>query len=129
MGASQQSGVLDLSFKAAADYSTKQYYAMYVSAANTVTIAGANAKVVGVLQNTPDAANETAVVRVCGTTKVVAGEAIAAGKYVTSTSAGKAEVADAAGEHCFGVALEAATADGDIIEILLSQFETYGSDA
>lgn len=129
MAGSQGHDVLSLSFKAAADLSTKQYYAMYISAANTVNTAGANAKVIGVLQNKPDAANETALVRVLGTTKVVAGEAIDRGKYVTATSAGLAEVADAASEHVFGYTLEASTASGDVIEILLTCFETYATDA
>ena len=125
---SQQAGVLDLTFKAGADLSDKQYYIVYVSAADTVNVCGANGKAIGVLQNKPKS-GEAAVVRVGGTTKVIMNEAAAVGKYITSTSAGKGEIADAAGEHVIGILLEAATAQDDIVEMLITTFTAHASDA
>lgn len=121
--------VLDITFKAAADLSDYQYHFVYLSAANTVNVAGSNAKTIGILQNKPDAAGESAVVRVVGTSQMVAGEVISRGKYITSKSDGHGEIADAAGEHVGAYTLEASTAAGDIIEVLVTCFEAYDSDA
>ena len=92
------------------------------------TVITINTELIGVLQNKPDAANEAARVRMLGTTKIVAGEAISRGQLVTATSAGKAEVVDAASEWYFGFALEAAAADGDIIEIMLNYGRAHAAE-
>lgn len=107
------------SFKAAADLSAKQYYFVEVTAAQTVNACGATTDLaIGVLQNDPDEAGKPATVAIGGTTKVVAGAAITAGAKVAPTAAGKAQTA-ATGQFPRGVALDAADADGDVIEILL----------
>lgn len=129
MAQAQSNSGIDISYKAAADLSSYQYHFVYISAANTVNVAGANAKTCGILQNKPDAANKAALVRIMGTSKLIAGEAIAAGKYITSKSDGHGEVADAANEHVGAYALEAAAAAGDEIEVLLTCFEATASDA
>ena len=54
-----------------------------------------------------------------GTTKVVAGAAITRGAYVAADSAGKAVTNTTDKENAIGIALAAAAADGDIIEIML----------
>jgi len=120
---------LETTFKAAADLSSYQYHFVYLSAANTVNVAGANAKTCGILMNKPDAANESARVAVSGIGKLVAGEAISRGQYITAKSDGHGEVADAAGEHVGAIALEAATTAGDIITVQIVCFEAYNSDA
>ncbi len=108
-----------ISKKAAGDLSTKQYLFMKVSAAQTVdTCAATTDKAIGVLQDKPAAAGRNAAVAVHGTTKVVAGAAIAAGAYVAPMASGKAQTAVST-QFPRGLALEAAAADGDIIEILL----------
>lgn len=104
---------------AAADLSTKQYFFMEISAAQTVNTTNAiTDNALGVLQNKPAAASRDAVVCYMGTTKVVAGAAISAGALVAPTAAGKAQTAVST-QKPRGIALEAATADNDIIEILL----------
>jgi hypothetical protein len=114
-----QESTLNITKKAAGDLSAKQYLFMKLSAAQTVdTCSAVTDKSVGVLQNDPSAAGQVAVVAVAGTTKVIAGAAIAAGALVGPTAAGKAQTAVAT-QYARGVALEAAGADGDIIEILL----------
>lgn len=120
---SQQAGVLDITFKAAADLSAKQYYIMYMSAADTVNVCGANGKAIGVLQNEPEAAGQAAVVRVAGTTKVICSDTgVAVGDFLTSDANGKAEELDADKEFCIGMALEACSTADDIIEMLISHY-------
>jgi len=110
---------ISISKKAAGDLSAKQYLFMKMSADNTVdTCAAVTDVAVGVLQNDPSAAGKPATVAVLGTTKVVAGAAIAVGARVAPTAAGKAQTSVAT-QYARGIALEAAAADGDIIEILL----------
>ena len=76
--------------------------------------------VIGVLQNEP-AENEAAVVRVLGTTKVIAGTSISEGALVGWMTGSKADTADADKDFVLGYALEAAAADGDIIEVLIDK--------
>lgn len=120
--------VKDLTFIAAADLSAKQYYAVYLSAANSVDVSGANGKVIGILQNKPTAGQE-AVVRSIGVSKHIVNEEMAVGKFITAVNGGKGEIVDAAGEFCYGIALEAATAQNDIIAIQLTHFTAHASDA
>lgn len=116
---------LSISKKAAGDLSAKQYLFMKMSADNTVdTCAAITDIAVGVLQNDPSAAGKPATVAVMGTTKVVAGAAIAVGAAVAPTAAGKAQTAVGT-QYPRGIALEAAAADGDVIEILLAPMSVF----
>ena len=63
--------VLDVTFKAAADLSSYKYHFVYISAANTVNLCGANGKAIGILQNAPDAANKSARVRIAGVSELI----------------------------------------------------------
>ena len=85
---SQALGVLDKTFKAGEDLDTKRYYAVYLSADQTVKVCDGSHTAIGILQNNPKSGEE-AVVRLVGTTKAVAGDAISAGKRVKSASTGK----------------------------------------
>lgn len=115
--ATQQNTQL-ISQLAAADLSTKQYYFVEETAAKTVNTTNAITDIaLGVLQNKPTT-GQAASVAVGGTTKVVAGAAIAAGAKVAPMASGKAQTA-ASTQFPRGIALEAATADGDLIEIAL----------
>ena len=125
----EANAVLDVTYKAAADLSDYQYHFVYLSADNTVNVSGANARAIGVLQNVPDTAGMAARVRIIGTTKIMAGEAFAVGKMLTSKSDGHAEIADAAGEWVGALALEAATAENDIVAAKIVAFTAQASDA
>lgn len=108
-----------VSMLAAADLSTKQFLFVEETAAHTVNVTNAiTDKAVGVLTNKPDTAGKVATVAVGGTTKVIAGAAIVAGAYVAPMATGKAQTAVST-QYPRGQALDAAGADGDIIEILL----------
>ena len=119
------------SYKAAADLSSYQYHFVKLTADNTVNLCGNNERAVGILQNKPDTAGQEAVVALPGeVSKMVAGEAIAIGKMITSKADGHGEVADAASEWVCALAqFKAADAAGDIIDVLVAGFDAHESDA
>jgi len=122
---SQQLGVLDLTFTAGEDLDSNQYYPVYLSADQTVSLCTtSHVDAIGVLQNEPKS-GEAAVVRVLGTTKVIGGEVIAAGKRVfvdTDAMVMEENAAAQAEARLIGIALEACDAEDDIFEILLMHF-------
>lgn len=107
----------------AASLATKQYYLMKQHTDGTLIIAAAATDaIVGVLQNKP-AIGSAAIVRFSGTSKVIAGGAIAVGAWVTSDASGKAIGTVTAGNVVIGQYLgAAAAASGDIVEIMLTKF-------
>jgi hypothetical protein len=117
--ASAPAAVAPETFIAGADLSTKKLLFLAVSADNTVNVAtGPNDPVLGVQDDVPFAAAgaQVGVRTKPGPALVIAGEAITAGSFVTPGGDGRAEVA-ASTEPYHGIAITAATADGDIIEI------------
>jgi len=119
-----------LSFKANADLDTKQYYLVEQVAGEKVDLPDNNADIcIGVLLNKPKS-GENASVRMlnsAGSCWMVASAAIAEGDLVVmadvTTAANKGKIRTlptAVGTYYIvGKALEAATADGDIIEVML----------
>lgn len=103
---------------ASADLSSHQFKFMDIGATGAALNTSAGAMCDGVLQNKPDALGKAASVAYSGVSKVVAGAAITAGARVMSSAAGKAVTATATNIG-LGTALEAATADGDLIAVLL----------
>ena len=124
---SQQLGVLDKTFIAGEDLSSAQYYFVYISADQTVSLCTtSHLDAIGVLQNDPESGQE-AVVRMIGTSKVKFGDAVAVGTRVISTTAGKADglgSLSATEQIVLGITLEAA-ANGDIAEIFLLPYGSY----
>ncbi len=110
------------SYEAQTDLSTKQYYAVALqSDENRVALAAAGVAH-GILQNKPSAQGQGAEVRHLGISRhVVDGNAtnIAIGDLITSDAAGKGVVADTINDLAYAIALEASTADGDIISVLM----------
>lgn len=109
--------VHQLTLVAAADLSAKQYYFVKVDTAGKAAVCGAGEKAIGVVQNAPTA-GVASTVMVLGVTQVVASAAIAYGANVASTATGTAVTA-AGTAAVLGVALENATAAGDIIAVSL----------
>ena len=92
IGAPQDSGAVDYTFKAAGDLSDKQYYHMKLSGDDTVTTCTAVTDLpVGVLQNKPAAANRSAVVRVLGQSYVSSDAGLTAGNLIGTQSDGQAD--------------------------------------
>lgn len=110
-----------ISLEAAADLSAKQYYFMKVDTNGRANVPSVEGEITaGVLQNDPAALGRAATIAVAGSvSKVVAGEAIAAGAQITAGSDGRAMNSDS-GDDTRGINLTiAATAAGDIISVLL----------
>jgi len=119
-------------FEAENDLSAKQYYLVELgTSAGQVDVPDANTDIpIGVLRNDPKA-QENASVRLLnsqGTEFMVASAAIAKGALVVpaliATAANKGKIRTLTGiatetVYIVGMALEAATADGDIIEVAL----------
>ena len=114
---------IDITMEAASDLSAKQYFAVKMSAADKVDVAGANEKAIGILQNEPES-GEAALVRITGTSKVKShdGSGIAVGDLLTPDANGKLEEVDADKEWCIAQALEASSADDDVIEAIVRGF-------
>ena len=126
---SQSAGIQDITFKADADLSSAQFYFMCLDADGKASACGENGVSVGILQNKPDAKDKAALVRTLGTSKLKMNEACDEGEWLTPTSAGLGEVTDAADEYCGAMALEAATAQNDIIEVLIIHAYSAASHA
>ncbi len=105
--------------EAAADLSTKQYFLMAIDGNGQAAVAGDGVPAYP-LQDDPDAQGKAASLGFSGTSKVVAGAAIAAGADVASDANGKAKTS-ASGDHILGVALEPAAADLEVIEYLVDR--------
>ncbi len=113
--------VADMAMQAGEALTTKQYHFVKMDTdAGDVVAAGLNAKVLGVLQNAP-ASGEAAQVRTARgvSSKVVAGGIVAAGDLIQSNAAGRAITATGAAQKICGVAVTAAAADGEVIEMIL----------
>jgi len=107
-----------LPFVAAADLSAKQYYVVYLSAANTVNVSGAGVLSLGVLQNKPESGEGAIVSRDGDVTSAVAGAAISAGDELTTDSSGRVITADDYADEIIGIAMSAASAAAEVIEML-----------
>ena len=104
---------------AAEDMSSAQYhFVVHTATAETVDLADSQGEeILGVVQNNPTSGKD-ATVTFSGLSKVVAGEAITAGDKITAGADARAETA-ATGDFVAGVALTAASADGEFITVLV----------
>jgi selenocysteine lyase/cysteine desulfurase len=104
-----------------ADNAVTAYNVVKVTSTGCDVATASSDAIIGVAQATCAAA-EQAVVRFIGTTKVIASAAISAGAKLTATTAGKVVTTTTDHHNVIGIALEAAAADGDIIEALLVNY-------
>lgn len=130
--ATQGAEVLDLSMKAGADLSTKQYYCVKQSAADTAVLcAAATDRTLGIQQNKPQS-GEPLTVRRLGISKAVvdgSGTAIAVGDHLAVNSSGKLVKNTTADRLIVAEAMEAATTDGAIISVLMKPDAVYRTPA
>ncbi|MFA5387200.1 MAG: hypothetical protein WC322_02280 [Candidatus Paceibacterota bacterium] len=121
---SQSKQVFEVTREAARDLSDYQYHAMKIDTSNQIdyvdtSSAGAG---IGILQNKPEAEGQEAEVRVLGTSLMyVDGNSINIGveDMLGSNSNYHGVKVDADKDQYFAIALEASSADGDLIEVLL----------
>jgi len=120
---SQSIGILDKTCIAGEDLRNYQYYAVYLSADNTVSVCTtSHVDAIGILQNDPNTGEE-AVVRVLGTTKVKVGGAITYNvRCVVDTDGMVIAVTtlSATEQRVVGIMIADAAADGDIAEMFLT---------
>lgn len=114
-GITQNEGKI-VSLIAAVSLTAHQYRFMKATTGG-VTYADGSSWIAGVLQNAP-ASGAAAEVAINGIVKVEAGGTVTDGGLVESDSAGKAVDKSGAG-YTAGVALDAATTDGEFVRILL----------
>ena len=98
-----------------------QHARVILASDGTVSTAGLAEKGIGTAERAAFASGDVIAIRLlsaAGTHKMIASEALAAGATVYTEASGKVQdTAQATAFQC-GIALEAATADGDIIEVL-----------
>jgi hypothetical protein len=111
-----------LTMVSATDLSGQLYHLVRISDGNdgiNVASQSTNSGLLGVLVTKPEAAGRHATVAYQGMGKVVAGTAInSAGVFFTCNGSGRA-VAAGSGDMVAGRILETATADGDVVSVLL----------
>lgn len=119
-----ETGGTDLCWLAAEDISSHQYRFITIASDTTVQLAnGATEYPIGILQNAPTS-GEVAVVRVIGTSKLIANDTTAVGvklkmEYVGVADNGKGDAADTNKDIVRAVSLTAAGAEDDIMTVLL----------
>lgn len=95
----------------------------------SVVKAGANERAIGIAQSAATASGEAVEVAMFGGGALLKiNEAVDAGKLLTPTSDGYGEVADAAGEWCFALALQTGV-QNDVIEVEVIACQAQASDA
>lgn len=102
-----------------ADAAITQYRIVKITSTGVAAATADTDAMIGVAQETV-AAGETVPVRMIGTSKVTASDAISKGARLTATTGGKAVTTVTNLKTIIGIALEDAAADGDIIEVLLT---------
>jgi hypothetical protein len=109
--------------EAAADLSANQYYFVKVDATGKAALCAAVTDIpIGVLQNKPTA-GQAATVAYAGTSKILAGVALAPADLIGTDAAGKAAPYVAGTDttaYVAGTALATASAAGEIISALIS---------
>lgn len=107
-----------LTLEASADLSSSQYLFVALGSTGIAVVSGSGGKAVGVLQDKPAALGRAGCVQYDGVTKVKAGAVVAKGADIMSNTSGQA-ITCTTGLVSQGTALEAATAAGDLIAVLL----------
>ena len=112
-----------------ADGAIPQFARVKLDSDGKITVAGLTDKEIGTATREAFAAGDLVTVKLrsgAGTHKMIAIEALAAGATVYTEANGKVQDTAAATAFQVGTALEAATADGDIIEVL---YNAHGDTA
>lgn len=112
-----------------ADEAIAVHLRVKLDADGRVTIAGLTDKDIGTVVTPAFAAGDPVTVKLrtgSGTHKMVAIEAVAVGARLYTEAAGKVQDTAASTSFQIGTALEASTADGDIIEVI---YDMHGDTA
>jgi hypothetical protein len=120
---SQENPLFDLSLRAGEDLSADadRYKAVKLNgttAKEVIKFTGATDPMIGILKNSPED-TQLAQVAVYGSSKIRAGGAFNANALLKTDAAGKFVTGGGGGDVNKAIALEAAGADGDVVEALL----------
>lgn len=107
----------DITLEASADLSAEQFRGVVINATGQAAVAGADAKVAGILQNNPDAAGQSCVVQYKGIARCVVDGALAAGIRVYTDASGN--LSSTGTNNPVGTTVEVASGAGSIIAVLL----------
>ena len=119
-----ENGILDLPFEAAEDLSSDQYKFVVLTSQGKVRRPDSETEaLLGILQNAP-ALGAAASVRILGTSKLQANDALAIGvfvkaEYVAAADAGKAKDATATLAYCRAIVIDSTSAEDDLASVLL----------
>jgi Uncharacterized conserved protein (DUF2190) len=118
----------DVTFKATADLSAKQYFLVALDTSNEGQMIIANAqtaKAIGVLKDAPTAGDygRVSLLNRSGFNKARAASAINIGDYLTADSNGRLVTTTTSGDLVIGIAVEAAAAQDDIISFASVNFK------
>lgn len=118
--------ILPFSWSAGADLSAKQYYAVQLTTTETITVADATVRCIGILQNDPTS-GQAASVCLLGISKAVTDgtTAIAAMDALAPDANGKLVKTTTDNDETVAVALAPSTADGTIIPVLVLPLRRY----
>ena len=125
------SPVATVSFQAAGDVAARRIVRLGASRDGEVVQADASSvttparRPIGISGEVATGSGQTLDVHIAGIADVEAGAAVTRGQAVTTDADGKAKTTAATGNFVVGIALEAATAAGDIIPVLLSQHRVW----
>jgi hypothetical protein len=118
--------ILPFSWPAGADLSAKQYLAVQLTTTETITVADATVRCVGILQNDPTS-GQAASVCMLGISKAVTDgtSAIAAMDSLAPDANGKLVKTTSDNDETVAVALAPSTADGTIIPVFVLPLRRY----
>lgn len=127
MAYEQLTGAITHSWPAGADLSAKQYYAVQLTTSETITLADATVRVVGVLQDAPTS-GVAGNVTLCGISRAVTdgnAGAIAVMDTLAPDANGKLVKTTTDNDEAVAVALQASTTDGAIIAVFVLPLRRY----
>jgi hypothetical protein len=120
MALSNLAGVSPIPFVAGGAIEINRFVKLDSTAGRVVAATAPTEAVVGVSLSDADAAGDQVSVQIAGVARVVASGAVSLGDEVEVGAGGKVTTAGGATALSVGVALSAASADGEVIEVLLA---------
>lgn len=123
----EQTPAVSQSWAAGADLSAKQFYAVQLTTSETITLADATVRAVGILQDTP-ASGQAGMVTLIGISRAVTdgnAGAIACMDTLAPDANGKLVKTTTDNDEVCAVALQASTTDGAIIAVLVLPLRRY----
>ena len=116
-----QQAQTNITLKAGADLSAKQYFFVKIDGDGDVVLAGNGENAIGVLQNAP-ASGEAANIAVAGVSKVIIGDttSLDSGVVISSDANGKATLGVST-DFALAILIEDTTANDDVVSCLIQK--------